>query len=158
MAKDRKSFKDVGHSASAREQVQVAGTNPKNTPLRGKACDVTIGNVRRGLSTQVFKSVAASLGFSDRELAGVLKIPNRTLDRRFKHEVLSPDESDRLARVANILERAQEVFGNVKKARDWMNTPLIAFEGETPLQRSDTSIGATQVEDVLGRIDYGVYS
>jgi putative toxin-antitoxin system antitoxin component (TIGR02293 family) len=106
----------------------------------------------------VFKSVAASLGFSDREFAGVLKIPNRTLDRRFKHEVLSPDESDRLARVANILKRAQEVFGNVEKARDWMNTPLSAFEGETPLQRADTSIGANQVEDVLGRIDYGVYS
>ena len=119
---------------------------------------VTIGNVRRGLSTKVFKSVAASLGYSDRELAGVLKIPNRTLDRRFKHEVLSPDESDRLARVANILKRAQEVFGNVEKARDWMNTPLSAFEGETPLQRADTSIGANQVEDVLGRIDYGVYS
>jgi uncharacterized protein (DUF2384 family) len=57
------------------------------------------------------------------------KIPNRTLDRRFKDEVLNPDESDRLARVANILKRAQEVFSNVEKARDWMNTPLRALEG-----------------------------
>jgi putative toxin-antitoxin system antitoxin component (TIGR02293 family) len=131
----------------------------KNTRVSSKeSSDVTIGSVRRGLSTQVFKSVAASLGFSDRELALVLKIPNRTLDRRLKHDVLSPDESDRLARVANILKRAQKVFGNTEKARDWMNTPLSAFEGETPLQRADTSIGANQVDDVLGRIDYGVYS
>jgi putative toxin-antitoxin system antitoxin component (TIGR02293 family) len=119
---------------------------------------VTIKTVRRGLSTQVFKNVAASLGFSDRELAGVLKIPNRTLDRRFKREFLSPDESDRLARVANILKRAQEIFGSVEKAREWMSTPLSAFEGETPLQRADTFIGANQVDDVLGRIDYGVYT
>jgi putative toxin-antitoxin system antitoxin component (TIGR02293 family) len=106
----------------------------------------------------VFKSLATSLGFSDRELAGVLKIPDRTLDRRFKREVLSPDESDRLARVANLLKRAQEIFGSVEKARAWMNTPLSAFEGETPLRRADTSMGANQVDDVLGRIDYGVYS
>ena len=164
MAKDRKTLKSASQQVTGGEGVHVgkrvfvAGNVPKNTGVRCKACEVTIGNVRRGLSTQVFKSVAASLGFSDREFAGVLKIPNRTLDRRFKHEVLSPDESDRLARVANILIRAQEVFGNVEKARDWMNTPLSAFEGETPLQRADTSIGANQVEDVLGRIDYGVYS
>ncbi len=130
-----------------------------NTSVNYKeSSDVTIGNVRRGLSTQVFKSVAASLGFSDRELAGVLKIPNRTLDRRLRHDLLSPDESDRLARVANILKRAREVFGNIEKARDWMKTPLSAFKDETPLQRADTSIGANQVHDVLGRIDYGVYS
>jgi putative toxin-antitoxin system antitoxin component (TIGR02293 family) len=158
MAKDRKTVQS-GPQASVGEGVFVAGSVLKKTYVSSKESrDVTIGNVRRGLSTQVFKSVAASLGFSDRELAGILKIPNRTLDRRFKHEVLSPDESDRLARVANILKRAQKVFGNVEKARDWMNTPLSAFEGETPLQRADTTIGSNQVEDVLGRIDYGVYS
>jgi putative toxin-antitoxin system antitoxin component (TIGR02293 family) len=158
MANERKTSKGASHRTIVRERAHVAGSVPKDMPLRSKACHVTIGNVRRGLSTQVFKSVAASLGFSDRELAGALKIPSRTLDRRFKHEVLSPDESDRLARVVSILKRAQEVFGNVEKTRDWMNTPLSAFEGETPLQRADTSMGANQVEDVLGRIDYGVYS
>ncbi len=142
-----------------RERELFTGSVQKNTSVTHlESSDVTIGNVRRGLSTRLFKRVAASLGFNDRELASVLKIPSRTLDRRFKHQVLSPDESDRLARVANILKRAQEVFGNVEKAREWMNAPLSAFEGETPLQRADTSLGATQVDDVLGRIDYGVYS
>src|ERR1700736_5055587 len=117
MANDRKPLKSASH------QAKVHAEKPGSL-LKKYERAVTIGNVRRGLSTRVFKSVAASLGFSDRELAGVLKIPNRTLDRRFKHEGLSPDEADRLARVANILKRAQEVFGNVEKARDWMNTRL----------------------------------
>ena len=125
---------------------------------RGESSAVTIETVREGLSTDVFKTVAANLEMSDRQLAGVLKIPDRTLDRRLKHGVLSPEESDRLARVAKILQRAREVFGNAEKARGWMNTRLAAFEGETPLQRADTSLGASQVEDVLGRIDYGVYT
>ena len=94
MANDRKTVKSASHQATG-ERVHVVGSVLKNTRVRCKASDVTIGNVRRGLSTQVFKNVAASLGFSDREFAGVLRIPNRTLDRRFKHEVLSPDESDR---------------------------------------------------------------
>jgi putative toxin-antitoxin system antitoxin component (TIGR02293 family) len=75
-----------------------------------------------------------------------------------KEGVFNPEESDRLARVAKILKRAHEVFSNAEKARGWMNTQLAAFDGETPLQRADTFLGATQVEDVLGRIDYGVYT
>ena len=119
---------------------------------------ITIKTVRQGLSTEVFKMLAANLEMSERELAGALKIPNRTFDRRLKEGVLSPEESDRLARVEKILKRAHEVFGDAKKARGWMNTQLAAFDGETPLQRADTFLGATQVEDVLGRIDHGVYT
>ena len=119
---------------------------------------VSIKAVRQGLPVKVFKTLAVDLEMGERQLAAVLKIPNRTLDRRLKEGVLSPEESDRVARVARILGRANEVFGNAEKARGWMNTRLAAFDSETPLERADTSLGATQVEDVLGRIDYGVYT
>jgi putative toxin-antitoxin system antitoxin component (TIGR02293 family) len=155
MANDNKTVKRARHQASVAWRVLKS---KRRISRREESCAVTIGTVREGLSTEVFKTVAANLEMSDRQLAGVLKIPNRTLDRRLKHGVLSPEESDRLARVVKILKRAHEVFGDAEKARSWMNTPLTAFEGETPLQRADTSIGTTQVEDVLGRIDYGVYT
>ena len=145
----------------ARHKASVAGrvVRSERQIRRGEESNaVTIEAVREGLSTDVLKTVAANLEMSDRQLAGVLKIPDRTLDRRLKHGVLSPEESDRLARVAKILQRAHEVFGNADKARGWMNTRLAAFDGETPLQRADTSLGASQVEDVLGRIDCGVYT
>jgi putative toxin-antitoxin system antitoxin component (TIGR02293 family) len=119
---------------------------------------VTIKTIRQGLSTKVFKALAEDLQMSQRQLAAALKIPDRTLDRRLKGGVLSPEESDRVARLARILGRAREVFGDAEKTLGWMNTRLAAFDGETPLERADTSLGASQVEDVLGRIDYGVYS
>ena len=151
MANENKIVKRARHKASvARSERRIR--------RREESSAVTIETVREGLSTDVFKTVAANLEMSHRQLAGVLRIPDRTLDRRLKHGVLSPEESDRLARVAKILQRAHEVFGNAEKARGWMNTRLAAFEGETPLQRADTSLGASQVEDVLGRIDYGVYT
>jgi putative toxin-antitoxin system antitoxin component (TIGR02293 family) len=155
MANENKMVKRARHKASVAVRVV---RSERRIRRREESGAVTIGTVREGLSTDVFKTVAANLEMSDRQLAGVLKIPDRTLDRRLKHGVLSPEESDRLARVAKILQRAHEVFGNVEKARGWMNTRLAAFEGETPLQRADTSLGASQVEDVLGRIDYGVYT
>jgi putative toxin-antitoxin system antitoxin component (TIGR02293 family) len=102
--------------------------------------------------------VATELGMTARDLARALGIPSRTWDRRLVQGALNPEESDRLARVARILEQAREVFSSPAKARGWMNTPLAVFDGETPLQRMDTSLGASQVEDVLGRIDHGVYS
>jgi putative toxin-antitoxin system antitoxin component (TIGR02293 family) len=155
MANENKMVKRARHQANVAERVVRSERRIRRS---GESSAVTIETVREGLSVDVFKTVAANLEMSDRQLAGVLKIPDRTLDRRLKHGVLSPEESDRLARVAKILQRAHEVFGNAEKARSWMNTRLAAFDGETPLQRADTSLGASQVEDVLGRIDYGVYT
>jgi putative toxin-antitoxin system antitoxin component (TIGR02293 family) len=150
MANKTKTGESVRYKASVAGRVRTG---------RGEnSSAVTIKTIRQGLSTKVFKALAEDLDMSERQLAGVLKIPDRTLDRRLKKRVLSPEESDRVARLARILGRAREVFGNAEKARGWMNTRLAAFDGETPLERADTSLGASQVEDVLGRIDYGVYS
>jgi putative toxin-antitoxin system antitoxin component (TIGR02293 family) len=119
---------------------------------------ITIESVREGLSIESLRKVAKNLGIDERRLAEALNIPSRTFDRRLKVGILRPTESDSLARVARLLDRATEIFGSVERARGWMSTPLAAFGGETPLQRADTSVGAMQVDKLLGRIDYGVYS
>jgi putative toxin-antitoxin system antitoxin component (TIGR02293 family) len=119
---------------------------------------VTIAGVRKGLPTEVFNRLASSLDMSQLGLGESLRIPRRTLDRRLREGSFSPEESDRLARVAAILNRARQVFRDPVVARKWMVTPLVAFDGESPIERADTSLGAMQVEDVLGRIEYGVYS
>ena len=155
MANEKKTVERADHKASVPGRLRGG---ERRIRRREESGAVTIKTVRQGLPTEVFKTLAANLEMSDRQLARALKIPNRTLDRRLKEGVFSPEESDRLARVAKILKRAHEVFSNAEKARGWMNTQLAAFDGETPLQRADTFLGATQVEDVLGRIDYGVYT
>jgi putative toxin-antitoxin system antitoxin component (TIGR02293 family) len=155
MANEKKTVERADHKASVPGRLRGG---ERRIRRREESGAVTIKTVRQGLPTEVFKTLAANLEMSDRQLAGALKIPNRTLDRRLKEGVFNPEESDRLARVAKILKRAHEVFSNAEKARGWMNTQLAAFDGETPLQRADTFLGATQVEDVLGRIDYGVYT
>ena len=72
-------------------------------------------------------------------------------------KAFSPEESDRIARLAAAFTKAARLFGPAE-ARAWMKSPLEALAGETPLRRCDTTLGAAEVQDVLGRIDYGVYS
>jgi putative toxin-antitoxin system antitoxin component (TIGR02293 family) len=50
------------------------------------------------------------------------------------------------------------MLGDKPTAVQWLLTPNRALGGERPLDRLDTDIGAREVEDILGRIAYGVYS
>jgi len=43
-------------------------------------------------------------------------------------------------------------------ARSWMNMPIKALSYETPLNYIDTETGIREVEQVLGRIEHGVFS
>src|SRR5260370_29061883 len=84
---------------------------------------ITIESVREGLSIESLRKVAKNLGIDERRLAEALNIPSRTFDRRLKVGILRPTESDSLARVARLLDRATAIFGSVQKARGWMSTP-----------------------------------
>jgi putative toxin-antitoxin system antitoxin component (TIGR02293 family) len=83
----------------------------------------------------------------------------RTLQRkRSRNTSLSAGESDRLARFARFLVRAEEAIGDRTKALRWLIRPNRALGGEQPLKLLDSDAGAVAVERVLGRIEHGVYS
>jgi uncharacterized protein (DUF2384 family) len=71
---------------------------------------------------------------------------------------LSRAESDRLARLARILVRAEEAFGDSEKAQHWLIEPNRALGGERPLALLGSDAGSGAVERVLGRIEHGVFS
>ena len=61
-------------------------------------------------------------------------------------------------RLAQVYATAVETLGDGDKAADWLKTPNRALRGGRPLDQLDTDPGVREVEDVLGRIAYGVYS
>lgn len=85
----------------------------------------------------------------------VLAITGRTGQRRRQHGVLSVEESDRLYRLARIVERAIEILGSEEAARRWLKRPQAILEGAAPLALLGSEAGAQAVEQQLGRIDYG---
>jgi putative toxin-antitoxin system antitoxin component (TIGR02293 family) len=114
--------------------------------------------VRRGLPYAALEAVMRRLSLSREQVAEALHLPERTLARRKRERRLHPDESDRLFRLARIAAQATDVLGSPQKAATWLQSPNRALGGRVPLGLLDTDPGSRQVEDVLGRIEHGVYS
>jgi putative toxin-antitoxin system antitoxin component (TIGR02293 family) len=115
--------------------------------------------VRRGLPAISVAALADKLDVGNAVLSRKLGIPQRTLSRRLSRRArLTAAESDRTARLARVYANAVEMIGDEGKAVEWLRTPNRALGGERPLDQLDTDLGARTVEDILGRIAYGVYS
>jgi len=115
--------------------------------------------VRGGLPATTVVVLAEKLDIGNGVLSRKLGIAQRTLTRRLSCGArLTAAESDRTARLARVYANAVEMIGDESKAVDWLRTPNRALGGERPLDQLDTDLGARTVEDILGRIAYGVYS
>ena len=114
--------------------------------------------LRRGFPYAAFEAFLATLEWKSRDLADLLGVASRTLARRKTSQQLSPIESDRLYRVAYIARLATVVLGSLEKARAWLHKQNPALGGNSPISFLDTEIGERQVEDLLNRINYGVFS
>lgn len=115
--------------------------------------------VREGVPVKALLLLAERLDLSQSEIAEKIGIPLRTLTRRMASNArLTATESDRTVRLAQVYATAVETLGDGEKAAAWLKTPNRALRGGSPLDQLDTDPGVREVEDVLGRIAYGVYS
>lgn len=86
-------------------------------------------------------------------------IPKRTLThRKNKHERLSIDESEKLARIARLTEQAIDTFGSTAKAAAWLRRPDPRFGDKAPLELASTEHGGRVVEETLIQIDEGFFA
>ena len=56
-----------------------------------------------------------------------------------------------------VLEHAGSVFDNRQDAAEWLSAPNPSLSGRAPLSLLDTDAGAQEVDDVLTRLEFGVY-
>lgn len=114
--------------------------------------------VEAGLPYGSLEALTDRFGLNRADVAAALRLPPRTLARRKRERKLPADESDRLVRLARIAADAARVLGDERKAGSWLRDENIALGGERPIDLLNSDLGARQVEDVLGRIEFGVYS
>lgn len=114
--------------------------------------------IRKGISPAAVDALVNAMRVTQAELAAALDIPARTLARRKQEGMLNREESAKLVRLAQVAERAGEVFQDVDASLDWLKSPNAAMGGATPLSLLDTGIGADSVMDALGRIEHGVFA
>lgn len=126
--------------------------------VRSRSREDTIETLKKGLPVSSFEKLHKGMDISSSDLARITKIAVRTLQRRKKEGRFQTDESERLLRVGIVFDKAIEVLGSKDAARNWMKTPKKPLADRTPLEYCDTEPGAREVEDLLGRIEHGVFS
>jgi putative toxin-antitoxin system antitoxin component (TIGR02293 family) len=119
---------------------------------------VVIRRIQKGFPFRELEMLQDTIDMPLEQLARKLLISRSTLQRRKAAGRLSPAESDKVMRFSRLLSQATELFGDVDKARAWLKHPQRGLGGAIPLDYAETEIGAQEVEKLLGRMKYGVYS
>jgi len=108
-------------------------------------------DVRKGISAKRINAFA-NLGLTRSDVLRVIGAPPKLSRRK-----LTREESDRLARLARVVEHAIELFGSTENAVQWLQQPISALPYDnTPLDMLDTDPGAEWVHEHLARTAFGM--
>ncbi len=140
------------HSLRFRSRGNVLGLTAANAPE-------LIQQLERGFPFKTLQALESRSGLSLSRLAAVIGIPERTLARRKVSRKLTPEESERLLRISTVFEDAVNLFeGDVPAAVNWLTTPRKALGDRSPLAYARTEPGAREVENLIGRLEHGIFS
>ncbi len=119
-----------------------------------------IGRVRSGLPVSSFDAYQNAIGLSKAEISVTISLSSTTLSRKRKSGSPLPAlESERLVRLAQLTQKAIELFeGDTDKAREWMKKPRAVLGDKSPLDMASTELGAREVENLILRLEEGVFS
>ncbi len=132
----------------------ISANKPEShmTPLE-KMAIADGGITKKDLELLKLKS---ALGYD--QLAKVLSVARATLINKKKEEKFNPALSERIMGLADIYSYGYEVFEDEERFNQWMSRPNQALGGKSPYELINNQFGREEVRNIIGRIDYGVYS
>src|SRR4051812_44274063 len=113
---------------------------------------------RTGISKQDLELLKQTTGLDYDNLAKGLAVTKATLFNKKGKEKFSADLSERIVSLADIYSYGYAVFEDVEHFNTWMHRPNGALGGQHPYAIIDNQFGREEVKDLIGRIEYGVYS
>ena len=97
-------------------------------------------------------------GLTFTEISEIVISPRTLKHRKARREKLSSVETDRVLRVARIVDLADRVFGSRMKALLWLRSVDDRLDDRTPMQMLANENGGRLIESMLWQIDEGIYS
>lgn len=112
--------------------------------------------VKRGLPYASAAHARAHLGLQRKIFDSV--IPRQTLSSTQKspNNRLTTAQSEKLIRIARTYAMAEEAFGDRERGEHWMGAQNPALDDARPVELLDTAPGGELIEQMLGRMMYGV--
>ena len=136
--------------------MQYSSSTPPESDYRAR-----IARARQGIAVAEATGIMQTWSIPVGAFAALLGVSERKWSRARAggpDGLLSPVASDRLLRAGRVFDHARAVFDNDRDAVAWFSMPNHALSGEAPLSLMDTDAGVRQVDDVLTRIEFGVYA
>lgn len=131
----------------------------ENVPARIESPFDFIHIASRGISVRVIKKFSDYFNLKKELVAQILDISEPTLYRWIKADKkLDRNFSVKLFEIADLFLYGEEVFGDRNTFFKWLYLPNDALGGLEPCELIEIPGGVSKVLDVLGRIEYGVYS
>jgi len=115
---------------------------------------VTLGN--DGVSKAALLQLADFLGLSIGQIATLLPVTERTIQRYPWNRNFSRVVSEQIIQIAEVAARGSEVFSDKDGFLAWLDLPNPALAGATPRSLLASRFGSQLVLDELGRIEHGI--
>ncbi len=112
---------------------------------------------RNGIKTKYIERIQKYILLSDKELSSILPISQRQLFRYPPDHILNKEITSHLIQIIELFQKGYNLF-DTEKFQAWIRTSNKVLNENKPLEIMDTSIGIEMIEDIIGRIEHGVYS
>lgn len=114
--------------------------------------------LHQGLSKTHLERLKARTELDYDKLSHVLSVTRSTLIKKKGEQTYSFAVGERILDLADIYSYGYKVFEDESKFRDWMFKSNHALGGKAPYDILDNQFGRQEVKNLIGRIEYGVYS
>jgi putative toxin-antitoxin system antitoxin component (TIGR02293 family) len=114
--------------------------------------------IEEGVTKKILESFKTSAQLDYDQLAGNLHVARATLINKKGDEKFNLDLSDKIVSLIDIYSYGYQVFGDRNKFNEWVFQPNKALGNKPPFDFLSNSFGRQEVKNLIGRIDYGVYS
>jgi len=114
--------------------------------------------LHQGFDYEIYSEIYKYLQFQQVEINTCLNFAPATVKRR-KGKHFNLEESDRLYRLAEIINAALSLFeGNEEQAKHWLKHPVKALNYKRPVDMALTSAETEAALDLIGRLEHGIFS
>ena len=141
--------------ATPRDVGNILGITQKEKSFTGLDLDMA---VRSGLPAATVERVARLVSPHGMKIRYDL-VAKATMSRRLKKagQRLSPEESDRVVRLARLWRMSLDCWKTDIEARAFLERKHALLNGMTPLEVAmGSDVGCREVEQILGRLIFGV--
>ena len=117
---------------------------------------ITLGD--QGLSKSALTNLANFLDLSLAQVAQIVSISERTLQRYSANQKLNRNISEHILHIAEVAAKGLEIFEDQHRFLAWLNHPNTALANQPPVSLLKSRFGIMLLLKELGKLEHGVFA